>query len=141
MDSVLSKTEYDRQYYKAKRQDGYISKRDRIIDSRRSRPKPYVLLQTYGTRKLESGYNRYRENHLSSHKNRLAYSKLWVYCRSCVTGPCCLAVLVGAMKHGLSCLHPRLQDGSGRFKVSCALKADFNGMYTLCGRIRTKKIN
>jgi hypothetical protein len=26
--------------------------------------------------------------------NRLAYSKLWVFCRSCVTGPCFLAVLV-----------------------------------------------
>jgi hypothetical protein len=70
---------------------------------------------------------------------RLAYSHLWVECRGGINGGgCCLATLIGAARHGVACLHPRVPCET--FLVSSAGNDDMEGMYTLSGTIRTSNI-
>ena len=70
---------------------------------------------------------------------RLAYSHLWVECRGGIYGgACCLATLIGAARHGVACLHPRVPCET--FLVSSAGNDDMEGMYTLSGTIRTTKM-
>ncbi len=69
---------------------------------------------------------------------RLAHTRLWVYCYSCVFRyKCCLAVLVAALRYGMASLHPKYE-GEG-FRVSCLARVNLLGMYTLSGIIRVKR--
>jgi hypothetical protein len=73
---------------------------------------------------------------------RFAYSHLWVTLRCGVfNAPVCLAVLAGTMINGLACMHPKIvRDPCEKFLVSCTVKDNLKGMYTLSGYIRTKNM-
>ena len=70
---------------------------------------------------------------------RFAYYHLWLVCHCAlfVNSKCCLAVLIGAVRYGTSCLHPKLvRVPRQNFLISSPTHNNVDCLYTLSEYIR-----